>query len=135
MNTLSVDQVSMAHLISFSRYQLKCVLSFYLYRWWHHKLLRFFLDQLVKQWLTGRKRGEDENTQIWISREWKELFKWNKNHENGSNTKQPLKFWKILENHVKTLKRIQSYLLLSHTIQIHDLSPNQIYFSRNFQIG
>ena len=24
-------------------------------------ILRFFLDQPLKQWLTGKKRGEDEN--------------------------------------------------------------------------
>ena len=32
------------------------------------------MDQPVKQWLTRRKRGEDENTQTWISRERKELL-------------------------------------------------------------
>ena len=26
------------------------------------------------------KKGEDENTKIWISRERKELFRWNKKH-------------------------------------------------------
>ena len=26
------------------------------------------------------KRGEDENTKIWISQERKELFRWNKKH-------------------------------------------------------
>ena len=26
------------------------------------------------------ENGEDENTQIWISRERKELFRWNKKH-------------------------------------------------------
>ena len=26
--------------------------------------LRFFFDQPLKQWLTGEKRGEDENTKI-----------------------------------------------------------------------
>ena len=36
------------------------------------------LDQPLKQWLTGRKRGEDRNTKIWISRERKEFFIWNK---------------------------------------------------------
>ena len=36
------------------------------------------LDQPLKQWLTGRKRGEDGNTKTWISQEWKELFRWNK---------------------------------------------------------
>ena len=52
---------------------------FSLDRWWHNKL-RFFLNQPVKQWLAGRKRGEDKNTQIWISQERKELFRWNKKH-------------------------------------------------------
>ena len=55
------------------------VLCFSLDRWWHNKL-RFFLNQPVKQWLAGRKRGEDKNTQIWISQERKELFRWNKKH-------------------------------------------------------
>ena len=56
------------------------LLSSYLDCCWRHKLLRFFLDQLLKQSLTGRTRGEDENTKIWISRERKELFRWNKKH-------------------------------------------------------
>ena len=55
-------------------------LSSYLDIWWCHKLLRFLLDQPLKQWLTGEKRGEDENTKIWISRERKELFRWNKKY-------------------------------------------------------
>ena len=29
-NTLSIDKVSMSHLISFSKYQTKCVIKFYL---------------------------------------------------------------------------------------------------------
>ena len=40
--------------------------------------LKFIFDQALKQWLTGRKRGEGKNTEIWISRERKELFRWNK---------------------------------------------------------
>ena len=31
--------------------------------------LRFFLNQHLKQWLTGKKRGEEENTETSISRE------------------------------------------------------------------
>ena len=40
------------------------------------------LDQPLKQWLKrGRgKREEEGNTKIWISRERKELFRWNKKH-------------------------------------------------------
>ena len=53
----------MSHLISFSRHETKCVK--FLFRPLMMSLtLRFFLDQPVKQWLTGRKRGEDKNTQI-----------------------------------------------------------------------
>ena len=36
------------------------------------------MDQPLKQWLTGKKREEDENTKFWISQEQKELFRWNK---------------------------------------------------------
>ena len=44
---------------------------------WTLRTLRFFLNQPLKQWLTGSKRGEDEYTKNWISQEWKELFSWN----------------------------------------------------------
>ena len=40
--------------------------------------LRFIVDQALKQWLTGTKRGEDGNTKICISQEQKKLFRWNK---------------------------------------------------------
>ena len=50
------------------------LLSFYLDRW-HH-----FSRKQPKQWLTRRKTREDENILIWISRERKELFRWNKKH-------------------------------------------------------
>ena len=36
--------------------------------------------QPLKQWLTREKRSKEENTKIWISRERKELFRWNKKH-------------------------------------------------------
>ena len=42
--------------------------------------LRFIFDQPLKQQLTGRKRGEDRNTKMWLSQERKELFRWNKKH-------------------------------------------------------
>ena len=54
--TLSMENVSMSHLTSFSRYQKNVLLSFYLDSWWRLDL-RFFLDQPPKQWLTERKRG------------------------------------------------------------------------------
>ena len=51
----------MSHLISFSRYQTKFVIKFLIRQLKTSQTLRFFLDQPLKQRLTGRKRG-DENT-------------------------------------------------------------------------
>ena len=75
-----MDKVSMSHDISFSRHQTKCVIKFIFRQLMTSKTVRFFLYQPLKQWLTGTKRGEDENTKTWISRERKELFRWNKKH-------------------------------------------------------
>ena len=58
LNSLLMDKVSLSHLISFSRYQTKCVLSSYL------DSLGFFLDQFLKHSLTAEKREEDKNTNI-----------------------------------------------------------------------
>ena len=52
----------MSHPISFLRDQTKCVIKFLLRQLMVSKTLRFFWDQPLKQWLTRRKRGEDENT-------------------------------------------------------------------------
>ena len=41
-------------------------------------VVRFILDQDLKQWLTGRKRGKDRNIKSWIPWEQKELLRWNK---------------------------------------------------------
>ena len=57
----------MSHFISFSRYQTKCGIKFLFRQLMMSKTLRFFLNQLLKQWLTGAKRGEDENTKMLIS--------------------------------------------------------------------
>ena len=39
---------------------------------------KIFLESTLKQWLKGKKRGDDKNTKILISGERKELFRWNK---------------------------------------------------------
>ena len=57
-------EVSMSHLISFSRYQTKCVIKFLFIQLMMSSTLTFFLDQPLKQWLTGKKRGEDKNRNI-----------------------------------------------------------------------
>ena len=54
------------------------LLRSYLDSWWRHKLSDFsWINLYLKQWLTGKKRGA---AKIWISRERKELFRWNEKH-------------------------------------------------------
>ena len=59
-----MDKVSMSHLISFLRYQTKCIIKFLFRQLMTSKTLRFILDQALKQWLTWRKRGEGENKKM-----------------------------------------------------------------------
>ena len=56
-----MDKVSMSHLIYFSRYQTKRVSKFLFRQMMTSETLRFFLNQPLKQWLTGKKRGEVGN--------------------------------------------------------------------------
>ena len=55
-----MDKVSMSYQISFSRYQTECIIKL-LFR---QLMMPFFLDQPLKQWLTGKKKGEGKNTKI-----------------------------------------------------------------------
>ena len=57
-----MDKVLTSHLTSSSRYQTKYVTKVLTRQLMMSYALRFFLDQPLKQWLTGRKRGKDENT-------------------------------------------------------------------------
>ena len=68
-NTLSIDKVSISHLISFSRYQTQFVIKSLFRQMMTSQTLRLFL-----------KGGEGEFTKVWISQEQKELFRWNKKH-------------------------------------------------------
>ena len=70
-----MDKVSMSYLFSFSRDQAKCVIKLLFRQLMTSQILRFTLDQALEQWLTGRERMEDLNTNILISRETKELFR------------------------------------------------------------
>ena len=70
-----MDKVSMLHLISSSRYQTKCVFKSLFRQVMTSQTLRFFLNQPLKQWMTGKKRGKDEYTKIRIFLERKELFR------------------------------------------------------------
>ena len=58
---------------------------------------RFIFSQPLKQWQTGKKREKDGNMKIWISRERKELFRWNKNIFTvfeGLSLDKKIKNWK-----------------------------------------
>ena len=63
----------MSHLLPFSRDQT-CVIKFLFKPLMTSQTLRFFLNQPLKQWLTEKKRGEDEYTKIWVSREREKAF-------------------------------------------------------------
>ena len=52
----------MSYLFSFSKYQTKYVIKFLFRQLVTSQTLRFIFDQPLKQWLTGEKRREDENT-------------------------------------------------------------------------
>ena len=55
-----MDKDSMSHLTSFSRYQTKSFFKFLFRQLMTSYILRFFLEQPLKQWLRGKKRGENE---------------------------------------------------------------------------
>ena len=57
-----MGKVSMSQLISFTRYQTKCVIKFLFRQLMMSYTLTFFLNQPLKQWMTGKNIGEDENT-------------------------------------------------------------------------
>ena len=65
-------------LFPFSRYQTICVIEFLFGQFMTSWTLRFIFDHLLKQWPTVQKRGKGRNTKLWISRERKELYRWNK---------------------------------------------------------
>ena len=59
-----MDKVSMSYLLSFSRYQTKCVTEFLLRQDLLVVTLRFIFDHPLKQWPTSRKKGKVRNTNI-----------------------------------------------------------------------
>ena len=59
-----MGKVSVSYLFSFPRYQTKYVIKFILRQLMMSQTIIFMLDQPLKQWLTGRARGEDGNTKI-----------------------------------------------------------------------
>ena len=72
-----MDKVSMSYLISFSRYQTKCIIKFLFKQLMNFKI---FLESISVAMADRGKRGEDKNTKIWISPERKELFRSNKKY-------------------------------------------------------
>ena len=89
----SMDKVSMSHLISFSRYQTKCDIKFLFRQLMSSWTLRFFLRSTSKAMVDSEKKREDKNTKIWMSREWKELFRSNKSIFHSFW--RPIILWKI----------------------------------------
>ena len=75
-------KVSVPYLFSFSRYETKCFIEFLFKQLMMPQTLKFIFDHPLNQWMTGRKRRKNGNTKIWISRERKELLRWNKKHSS-----------------------------------------------------
>ena len=93
------------HLILYQRTTFQCHNSFlsqhikhnvlfssYLDSWWRHKF-KVFLESTSKAMADREKRGEDKYTKIWISRERRELFRWNKKHFEGLSFWWKIKLW------------------------------------------
>ena len=55
------------------------LLSSYLENWWCNKL-KIYLQSTSKAMADREKREEDGNSKIWISWDWKGLFRWNEKH-------------------------------------------------------
>ena len=60
-DTLSMDKVSMSHLISFSRYQTKRVIKFLFRQMMTSETFKIFLESTSKVMADREKRGEDGN--------------------------------------------------------------------------
>ena len=58
-----MDKVSMSHLISFSRYQTKCIISSYLDNWWHINF-KIVLGSTYKAMADEEKKRGRWNTKI-----------------------------------------------------------------------
>ena len=80
-----MDKVLMSHLISFSSYQTKYV-KFLSRQWVTSQTLRFFLDQPLKQWLSGKKEGK---TKI-------QKFEYLENEKSFSDETKNTSFWRAV---------------------------------------
>ena len=81
-------------ILQFLNYSKKYTCKFMQDNSWHHKLFHFHLFfSIWKVW-----KGRGKITKTWISREWKELFRWNKKHFftvfEGLSFGKKIKLWK-----------------------------------------
>ena len=70
------DQVWCCNIKQFLSYSKNLICKFMQVNLWHYKLFHFHLPFWI--WKVWKRR--EKITKIWISREWKELFRWNKKH-------------------------------------------------------
>ena len=68
--------------------------------------MRFIWNHPLSQWITGKDWGEVGNRKIWISREQKELFRWNKKHFSlwFKGTLSGLKQFLVTQSPLKIMK-------------------------------
>ena len=70
------DQVWWCNVKQFLSYSKNYICKFMHVNSWHHKLFHFYFSF----WIWQVWRGREKITKNWISREWKELFRWNEKH-------------------------------------------------------
>ena len=70
------DQVWWCNIKRFLSYSKNYIFKFMQGNLWHHELFHFHLPF----WIWKVRKGREKITKIWISRELKELFRWNKKH-------------------------------------------------------
>ena len=87
------DQVWRFNIKQFLSYSKNCTWKLMQTNSWQHKLFHFHLSF----WIWKVWKGRGKITKIWISRERKKLFRWNKNHFsqflNGYHLVKKLKIW------------------------------------------
>ena len=77
-----MDKVSTSYLISSQDIKQNLLLNSYLDNLWRDVInFKIYLGSFSKAMADDRGgKGEGGNTKIWISRERKEIFRWNKKH-------------------------------------------------------
>ena len=114
------DQVSWCNLKLLLSYPKNYICKFMQVILWHHELFHFHLPT----WIWKVWKGREKITNVWISRERKELFRWNKKH--FFIVFKGLSFGEKNENLIKK-KRTQALIfIIPEIISLNSLNINRL---------